>query len=311
MKKLLALLAIGLVAGAFLILSPKQKSPSPAVVATVGNSAITLESFRQEALRRGAATPAQQKALLDELIRNEVLYASAVAAGYDRNPAMITRIKHTIAGQFEEDQKAAIVAARLTQEEIQAYYQGHRPEFTTPEKAHVALLLVKVPTKATAEKVIACEREATALRDQAKAMPKSEPAFGELALRYSEDQATRYTGGDSGWLARSDKIPRWEKSVVDAAFALKETGALSPVIRGRDGFYLLKLIEAKPAETKPIEQVRDTIVYRLTVARQQQIEREFYQRQLARVPVQVNQPVIDAIQLPNVAAVKTPPAMPR
>jgi hypothetical protein len=60
-------------------------SPTDFVV-VVGDKKITIDEFQKKMNSRNERSPdTKKKVLLDEIISFEILYASAVNAGYDKN----------------------------------------------------------------------------------------------------------------------------------------------------------------------------------------------------------------------------------
>ena len=129
--------------------------------------------------------------------------------------------------------------------------------------------------------------------------------FGLLAQEHSDDQATRYQGGDAGFITRASSKVRWDHTVRDAVFALQRPGEISPVIRAPDGFYLLKLIERKPAQTAPLEQVRERIERQLLASEQKHAREAFDQSQRRGLSVEINEPVLRSLAAPTVVARKS------
>src|SRR5204862_7475213 len=64
-------------------------------------------------------------------------------------------------------------------------------------------------------------------------------------------------GGDLTFFDRQNtQLPR---PVVEAAFALKEVGDISPPVASDKGFHVLKLTQRRPAFTRPLEGVKAEI----------------------------------------------------
>ncbi len=122
-----------------------------------------------------------------------------------------------------------------------------------------------------------------------------EVAFGELARLHSEDQPTRYRGGDCGWVSRDRPIFRWPPKVLDAMFALQTPGELSPVIEAEDGCYLIKLIDAKPAQITALGEVREAIEKRLTQQAVEQRQADFNREALAGLRVELHPDLLEKI----------------
>lgn len=298
---LFILLALGLVvvvAVARRVMRPV--APDDTVLAKVGEGAITRSAFEAELARRRLGTSlADRQAVLDDMVLTEALYAQAVQAGYDRDERLIERFKRLVVDQYRQDHlgKAGSVPAPLA-EAVEQYYQAHLSEFTQAPQVRPALIRVRVPTHATPEKRTEWQVKMAEIRRQASELPSSEAAFGDLARLHSEDPPTRYQGGDCGWVSRNRPVFRWPAKVLDAMFALQSPGTLSPVIETEDGYYLIKLIDAKPAQIVALGEVREVIEARLARQATEQRWAEFNRAALAGVRVEVHQDLLEKITPP-------------
>src|SRR5690606_18687874 len=90
--------------------------------------------------------------------------------------------------------------------------------------------------------------------------------FQSLAVQHSADRASRYRGGDIGFLQRGE-TSRWPNTVISAAFALAEGGDLSAPVETENAVYLIKLVHRRDALVEPLASVRDDIRQRLITAR--------------------------------------------
>ena len=88
--------------------------------------------------------------------------------------------------------------------------------------------------------------------------------FGELAAIYSKDSFAK-EGGDWGWRERGE----FRKELSDKLFAMHK-GELSPPIETPEGYFIVKLDDARVAHVTPLADVRD------------EIERTFRDQELAR-----------------------------
>lgn len=274
------------------------------VLARVGDAVITRSAFEEElARRRRGASLADRQAVLDDMVRTEALYAKAVQAGYDRNEHLLQRFKRLVVDQYQQDQLGNAGNLPAPREEsIQQYYQAHWGEFTQPPQVRPALIRVHVPARVTPEKRAEGQARMAEIRQQAVALPSSEVAFGELARLHSEDQPTRYRGGDCGWVSRDRPIFRWPPKVLDAMFALQTPGELSPVIEAEDGYYLIKLIDAKPAQITALGEVREAIEKRLRQQAADQRQADFNREALAGLRVEVHPDLLEKITPPPTVA---------
>jgi peptidyl-prolyl cis-trans isomerase SurA len=74
--------------------------------------------------------------------------------------------------------------------------------------------------------------------------------FAELAKKYSDDKPSAAEGGVMNWFTSTNMVPEF----AEAAFALKNDGDISPVIRTPYGWHIIKRIELRT--TQPFEKMR-------------------------------------------------------
>ena len=90
--------------------------------------------------------------------------------------------------------------------------------------------------------------------------------FGKLAREMSDDAATRAEGGDLGYFGK-DMLP---KAIEEMVFAMK-IGEVRGPVRADRGFHVIKLVDRKTKDPKPLDEVKDDIRIQL---RQKDMERQ-------------------------------------
>lgn len=258
--------------------SRRETAPAPPpipadVLATVGDERITAAEFQTAMARRRVGNdPGAKHSLLDEMVRSRALVQEAKARGYDKDPQVIAAYNNLLATKVREVEEQKIRAqAKVTPAEVEAYYNEHVAEFTIPTKVRGAVIFVEGPAsftlEAKAERLAAME----AARQKARALPVETQGFGAVAAEFSYDQATKFHGGDMGYMTEGATVQGWEKPVVDALFALKDYGQLSDVITTDKGYYLIKLTERKPGSVRPLASLRGPIERKLTAEKEKQL----------------------------------------
>ncbi|MDG3087551.1 peptidylprolyl isomerase [Vibrio hannami] len=186
----------------------------------------------------------------------------------------------------------------LTDEELQDYYKQNAPAYTRPEQAKVSY--IELSAQALKDQMEVTEEEATQYYnentdkysseeqrelshilvigdDEAKAQAildklNAGADFAETATTDSEDIGSAEQGGSLGWV---------EKGVMDAdfetaAFALKNVGDVSGLVKSSFGYHIIKLDGLKESQTKPFAEVEAQI--KADLADQKAVER-FYELQ--------------------------------
>jgi parvulin-like peptidyl-prolyl isomerase len=295
----------------------------PRILATVNGTSITADAFVSEMIRRGGQIPGQmtsteqKTALLEEMIEFEVLVASARKAGYDKDPEVIAGIKRLLVSKFRRDQlDARLSATTVSDEEIQNYFRTHIDQYTTAEMVRAAIIHIKLPSQASRTTRKKLEARAAKVFEEARAEPSSPRNFGALAVRYSDDRTTKYRGGDTGWLARGKTGNKWDSAVVEVMFGLNKPGMISPIIETGNGFYIVKLMDKKPATPRPLAQVKAAIRHRLLQDKKRAISEKWYAALKDKTRIEIDRTLLETIQPPGDVASKSaqpekPPALPR
>jgi len=278
---------------------------------------ITIEQFKREMVWHSGqfATPEQKEDLLEKMIRSEVLYSAAQKAGYDKDPEILARQKRMVANEFRKEHlDPQIDHITITDEEVEQYYIEHQEDFKIPGMVQAAIIRISVPPGASEEKKAQLFRRAGAARVEALALDTETRSFGSVAVTYSDDQSTRYKGGDTGWLKIGDTSYRWEQDVMETIFSLSQPGEVSPIISTPSGFYIVKCMEIKDSGPRPLAQLKEYIRYQILEQKKAQIEAEFYEKLKRKIPIKINRGLLSAIEPPE-EGIKdqkiSPPALPK
>ncbi|OGP71804.1 MAG: hypothetical protein A2Z73_01175 [Deltaproteobacteria bacterium RBG_13_60_28] len=183
--------------------------------------------------------------------------------------------------------------ARPTPGEVAEYLKEHGEEFTRPRVIQVRQLLLKVPPKATPAERRRIENQAQALLRQARMGAD----FAPLAQRYSQDEKTRAKGGDLGEVKRGQYPPEWDK----VAFSLKK-GEVG-LVTTPQGFHLIKLEEVKETDRLPEAEARSLASQRLLAEKTHLLAREAAQRARGELK---NSPLAEVAKKYGVPVKETP-----
>lgn len=292
-----------------------ETGPGP-ILAVVGTEQLTLAEFEAELARRAhglpgaAATTEQRTRLLDEMIRLKAGLAKARAHGQEREPATRALIEKLIAAQYVEAEfsKWAATNAPVTDAEIRAFYDNHPEQFQEAAAVRAGVIRFNISSKAEASQRAALREQAAAIRAQAAQV--DEAGFRRLVQQHSEDQATRYAGGDTGWLPADEPSSHWPPAVVTAACALPQAGDVAPLVATAEGFFVVRLVERRPAQRRPLATVQEAVRYQLQQTRRQQLEAAFTAELKRDLRIEVNQSLLTPRPNPAATAQATPPPVP-
>ena len=278
------------------------KKPTADVLARVGDKEITMADFKAEFERRldlHQPLPDRQT-LLEQMVDRETCLQQASRAGLQNAAEVRRACEDVLLLKFRETKVAPIVAAaKVTPEEVKAAYERDVAHYIQPAKVKLAILFFAADARADTNQVVTAKARASSALTKAATLPSGVQGFGQLAADYSEDQLTRYRGGDAGWFADDGLESRWPKAILSAGFALKTSGELSSVLRGLDGFYVVKLMDSRPTSITPLAQVHSAIERRLLAARREAVERQLNAAARAAAKVSMDAALLATVDYPK------------
>lgn len=261
-----------------------------AVAAIPGGASLSAEEFGAQIAR----LPPQAKA--------QVLARSADAAQFARGLLLRQELARVAESEGLQNDPKVAAALREARERVLAeaaleHAQGPAPDpaalqrlarnqydaapekFATPEQIRASHVLIAAK---------ACEAESKAREVLAKAK-LSGADFAALAREYSDDPGSAARGGDLGLFSKGKMAPAFEK----AAFALKQPGDLSDVVKTEFGYHVIRLDERIPAKQQSFEAVRETIVRNLAEAQARSSRQQTVDKLTATM--QINGPALEAV----------------
>ncbi|MBW8864297.1 MAG: peptidyl-prolyl cis-trans isomerase [Verrucomicrobia bacterium] len=309
--------SVALAAALFISAGCSKKTTPGDVLAHVGGRDITVADFKAEYERRAAnrlPLPDRQT-LLEQMIVRETLVQSAKSNGLADASDVRRACEDILIAKLKETQLDPQQAGiKVSSEEVQSAYEKEIARYTQPAKAQLAFVLIAVGAKADTNRVAATEVRATEALRLASSLPASSHGFGSVAADYSDDQVTRYRGGDAGWFIADDLLSdRWPKAVIAAGMDLKNAGEMTGVLRGPNGFYLVKKLDSRPEVITPLAQVQAAIEHRLLLAKQAEAGQKFEQQARDAANVQTDAALLATVAYPTPNPVKetapTPPTL--
>lgn len=231
------------------------------VVASIDGNRITTDQLLAEARYRGM--PAQENilaSLLDGMIDREAAAIKAEDLALMDDPefqrAYRTLVLETLSRRYQADAEKALV---VSDTDIENAYERDKDRFKVPERVRVSLIAFEVGAHRDSQWILASDslkqlREATS---EARAS-----LFHSLAVKYSAHRASRYRGGDIGFISRNGNT-EWPSAMLDAVFALDHAGEITDLVDTGDYFYIVQLVSRDAEYLQPLSAVRDSIRQRL------------------------------------------------
>jgi len=227
---------------------------------------VELEEFRQAAEELGVSVTdedvdkAEQELIKTRFDGKRAEYEKALEAQgftaeqYRKKALAVSALSKKI---FDEVTKGA----KVTDQEILAYYTQNQSQYGTPESRDVRHILIA--EKAGDDKVdFAASKEKA---DDIYAQLESGADFAALAKSSSADPGSKDAGGKLT-ISRGQTVPEFDK----IAFEL-DTGELSKPVKTQYGYHVIEAVsDVRKAQTTPIDKVRATI--RATLLQQKRNE---------------------------------------
>lgn len=156
-----------------------------------------------------------------------------------------------------------------------------------PGQVKVSHILVRVDEEDPTSE----DRARRKISDVYAEIQKPSTLWSDIVKNYSEDPATSQKGGELPWFSVGNMIPEFEL----AAFSLSEIGEVSPPIKTRYGYHILRLEDRKNLDS--FEQLEPMIRSRiLRDSRSSMIHTQELAIQKARYGFQENEPLVSLLE---------------
>jgi hypothetical protein len=254
----------------------------------VGAATITGAEFQAEAERQRSVSEVLVDAqpFLQRLIDRQALATAAAAQGLDRDPEFRRQCQNLLIGMLRQRHlEPALAAVAVSDLEITAFYKANEDRYRISGSIRLALLRLQCRPDRQAE----TKAQLEAVRAQVAALDGPATGFGALAIANSDHQASRYQGGDIGWL-HDRKGPAWlPPAVVTAAWELANPGQTSEILVDERAVFLLRLLDRKDPGTRPLADVAPAIRSELLAGKRREAEEVFVRQARDAVTVTVQQ----------------------
>lgn len=176
---------------------------------------------------------------------------------------------------FDEMKEAVTKGSAVSEEEAKAYYEAHKGDFVQQEARdtrHILIVPVQPAAASTASTIPtqtdwdAAKAEAEKVRSQIQ----NGADFITEAAKYSDDDATKDSGGDLGPVIRGQMVPAFEEAV----FRLKK-GELSQPVKTQYGYHLIEVTDITPEKQLAYDEVKENIKSTLLDEKQSKTWREW------------------------------------
>ena len=287
--------------------APVQARVVEKIAAVVDNNVILASEVEEKAAplmvevsritdtsKRAARSAALRREVLDRLIDDELIASQASELRLTVSPeqvdASIAEIKRqnniddkqlqdALRGQgmsmatYRADLKKQLLRFRviniavgskvnISEEDVRGYYNRHYKLSGANVQVKASHIFLTIPDGADAG--VVAEKEALGRKLVERAIAGED--FAKLAREFSDDAATRAEGGDLGYFGK-DLLPR---AIEDMVFSMKP-GEIRGPVRADRGFHVIKLVDRKTTDAKPLAEVEDDIRLQL---RQKEMDKQ-------------------------------------
>jgi peptidyl-prolyl cis-trans isomerase C len=222
-------------------------------VATVNGVGIGADDFGILASRStpedgNALSLEERKEVLDKLVVEELLFQKALAKGYDQDPKVK---KVMINALVRTEVYDSVKNSDFSDEELEAYFEEHKSEFTVPAKVQIYSLLVKVTDELS-------ESDAKAKIERLHSQIKKDKSkFREIAKTESDSPYKR-RGGDVGFVPKAGK-PGLDQEMVDLAFDMK-VETLSEPFKTTTGWNVIYIPAKREAKKRAFKDMKGSVL---------------------------------------------------
>lgn len=137
---------------------------------------------------------------------------------------------------------------KASEDDIKTFYEQNLQRFSTPEERRASHILIAVNNEKTDADA---KKEADEIYKQLQADPSK---FAQLAKSKSADPGSARQGGDLGFFQKGMMVPEFDNAV----FSGKKGDLIAPV-KTQFGYHIIKIVDVKPAQAKPLKEVRGEI----------------------------------------------------
>lgn len=254
-------------------------------------------------------SPAQKKEFVERLVTFDLLAREAVRQGHASDPEVVEAVKQTLAQRLAKDERENKAPA-VTDEEVQAWYEGHVAEFTRPETWRVSTIYLAIPENDEAKQRAQLAKAEKLLAQVQKLKADDFAGFGALAKANSEDPS-KAVEGDLRVLSTLELATRYGPEVAKAAASLQNPGDASGLVRNKNGVHILKLRTHTPATQAALTEVKPQIRTRLQNEHRNQAWEKFVADLKVQAGLKLNDDALSKVQVdPNAGGGPMPRVLP-
>ncbi len=250
-----------------------------------------LEAQPPDARRQLATDPAALERLVrSELMRKAVLN-EAMQKGWDKRQELqplIERARDQVIVSSFVSNVAKPGDGYPSEDEIKQFYESNKAQLLAPAQYQVAQIFL--PAADGTDKAKA-EEARKKIGELSVKLGKSGADFGKLAKENSAHKESAEKGGELGWISEEQMVPEIRRAVTGMS-----KGEVSPPVKSSAGWHLIRLLDKKPAATRPLADIRANLIVAMRNRKSQDMERAYLEALSIKLPPTLNQIEIGKLQ---------------
>ena len=238
-------------------------------VATIGDGNLSVAEVRDYLVSRPVAqgqavTADVLNKRVEEMVTAEVLFQEALRLKLDQQPEMRRNLRLLLAQRLLAEKVDEPVLSRdISDEELKAYFEEHRQDYTRPVQLRLADIFIAVDKGASetgrAQKLALAED----IMGQAIASKGERFGFSTLVKDHS-DKHPAYAIGDTGFFGPEGEPTGIDSALAKAAFTLQRNGDLFPeVVTTPLGYHIIMRVGRRAAVEVDYADLRDDLDQRI------------------------------------------------
>lgn len=223
------------------------------------NAVIQSTAFSPKAVATRIATLNQQVRNVQELpftpaaFKSQVKLTDAMLEEYYKKNAAQFEIPETVKAEYVVLSGVVVESQiKVDDADVKTYYEQNISRYKSEEQRRASHILISAGKAASVGEKANAKSKAEALLAQLRKTPAE---FARLAKENSQDPGSAERGGDLDFFGKGMMVKPFE----DTAYKLKE-GEISELVESDFGYHIIRLTAIKPAVTRSLAEVKDTIV---------------------------------------------------
>ena len=225
------------------------------ILATVNGTPITdaeVDAFLRGMGQQGQAynNPEGRKAILQELVAQKLLLLDAQKNLLEAEPAFkeqLKKAKESLLASYALEK--VINGVRITDKEIEDYYNENQDKFVSPATVNASHILVDSEEKA---------------KEIYEKIEKGEMSFEDAAKEYSSCPS-KDNGGSLGDFGKGQMVPEFDAAV----FAMEVGEVTKEPVQTQFGYHLIRLNSKNEGATMPLDSIKERLGQQLLGQKQQ------------------------------------------